>query len=106
MKLPNKYHAAPAFKLSLSTLAVLSALATLGGCAQPSPRYDAVFGDTVRVAIAQQTINPDAAKNLAPVTVDGRAGREAIERYQKSFKEPTPHSNVFTIGLGGGSGGQ
>lgn len=78
------------------------ALFALTACAQTTPRADAAFGDKVRIAIALQTINPDASKNTDPVNgLDGRAARDALDRYRKSFKEPAPHPSVFTIGIGG-----
>jgi hypothetical protein len=35
--------------------------------------------------------------------IDGRAAKESIKRYQDSFKEPPPVTNV--INIGGGLGG-
>ncbi|HTD04524.1 hypothetical protein [Undibacterium sp.] len=87
----------------LLKLPALGALLALTACAQITPHADAVFGDTVRIAIAQQTMDPDASKNADPVSgMDGRAARDAVDRYHKSFKEPTPHPSVFTIGIGSG----
>ncbi len=87
----------------LQTLAGLAALLMLTACAQTTPRADASFGDTVRIATARQTMYPDASQNTDPVSgMDGRAARSGLDRYQKSFKEPTPHPSVFTIGVGGG----
>jgi hypothetical protein len=68
-----------------------------------TPRMDSHFGDSVRIANAQQTINPDAAKNSnAPNGLDGKSGLEIMDRYQKSFRTPPPQSSVFTIGVGSG----
>ncbi|MES2104109.1 MAG: pilus assembly protein [Pseudomonadota bacterium] len=87
----------------LSRLTMLATLLALTACAQTTPRADATFGDTVRIATARQTMYPDAAQNIDPVSgMDGRAARDALDRYHKSFKEPTPHPSVFTIGVGGG----
>jgi hypothetical protein len=70
-----------------------------------TPRMDGHFGDSVRIANAQQTINPDAGKNpSAPNGLDGKSGLEVMDRYQKSFRSPPPQSNVFAIGVGGGGG--
>lgn len=83
--------------LSVSTVCLLSA------CASTTPQWDANFGNSVRAAFAHQIINPDASQNPDPVSgIDGRAGRETMIRYQKSFSEPKPQSNIFTIGVGGG----
>ncbi len=87
----------------LPALLGLAALMMLTACAQTTPRADAAFGDTVRIATARQTMYPDASQNTDPVSgMDGRAARSGLERYHKSFKEPTPHPSVFTIGVGGG----
>lgn len=81
---------------------LLASLLALSACSS-TPRADAVFGDQVRIAVAQQTMHPDAAMNKDPVVgIDGRAARESLDRYHKSFKEPAPHPSVFTIGVGGG----
>lgn len=77
----------------------------LSACAPTTPQWDATFGNSVRAAVAQQILNPEASQNQDPVSgMDGRAAHEAVGRYQKSFKQPEPQPNVFTIGVGGGSG--
>lgn len=89
-------------RLPLKLLAA-SAACLLSACAPTTPQWDANFGNSVRTAFAQQIINPDASQNPDPVTgMDGRAARETIDRYQKSFSEPAPQPNIFTIGVGGG----
>ena len=88
-------------RLSLKLLAA-SAACLLSACAQTTPQWDANFGNSVRTAFAQQIINPDASQNPDPVSgMDGRAARETMDRYQKSFTEPKPQPNIFTIGVGG-----
>jgi hypothetical protein len=73
----------------------------LSACAQTTPHMDATFGDAVKFAVSQQTLNPDASRNDNPVSgMDGRSAREVIERYQKSFKEPEPPPPVI-FGFGG-----
>jgi len=86
-------------------LASLFASATLVGCATNTPVLDEHFGEAVNAAKAQQTINPDASLNTDPVAgVDGQAADAAVDRYHKSFVQPPATTNVFTIGVGGGSG--
>jgi hypothetical protein len=73
-----------------------------------TPRLDCAFGESVNTAIAQQTIDKNAgAKNAAKdaAGIDGVAAREALVRYQKSFRTPEPTPSVFSIGVSGGSGG-
>lgn len=86
-------------------LASLFASATLAGCATNTPVLDKHFGEAVNAAKAQQTINPDASLNTDPVAgVDGKAADAAVDRYHKSFVQPPATTNVFTIGIGGGTG--
>jgi len=68
-----------------------------GGCGGPSPfcpgpsRLKMDYGNSYKLAIFNQTLNPEAEKNLEPVTgFDGRAAREVIERYRKEFEKPAP----------------
>lgn len=89
--------------------AAVTAVSALAGCASPTPNLDAHYGEAVLQAKAQQTINPDASKNMDPVAgIDGRAARSAMTNYQKSFTAPPPTFNVINIGGGisaGGGGG-
>lgn len=78
---------------------VMSVLLT--ACVASTPEWDQNFGKSVRAAIAQQTINPEAGKNTDPVAgMDGKAANETLGRYQTTFKEPPPTANSFTIGVG------
>jgi hypothetical protein len=79
----------------------------LAGCASSSitPNYDAKFGDAVREARVRMTLNPNAGNNPDPVLgMDGRSSREALVRYQNSFKAPPPVVPVINIGGGISSG--
>ena len=84
-------------------------LSLLGGCASYSaqtPNYDAKFGDAVRQARIQMTVNPDAGKNPdQALGLDGKSAREAITLYQGTFKAPPSVTNVINIG-GGIAGGK
>lgn len=85
----------------MKTFPAIAALALLAGCST-TPDYDARFGDSVRQARLAMTINPGAGANPDPVTgLDGPAAREAIIRYQDSFKTPPPVVNVINIGAVG-----
>lgn len=88
-------------KLVLSTLMV----AGLAGCVNQTPKLDDNFGNAVNAAKAAQIINPDASLNTDPVAgVDGQAADGAMNRYHRSFVQPTVTPNVFTIGVGTGGG--
>lgn len=87
------------FKYILSSL-ILSAF--MSGCSTTStPVLDEHFGEAVRAARAQQTINPDASMNTDPAAgVSGQAADAAVDRYHKSFVQPPVNPNVFNIGIG------
>ena len=94
----------------MSKTLTLLLLALLGGCAaSTTPNYDLRFGDAVRQARQQMTINPNAGTNPDPIAgIDGKAAFEAVGRYEDSFKTPPPVVNVINIGgsvSGGSSGG-
>lgn len=97
-------------KLAFTTVLLtgLVGLASLTGCAAPvTPNYDAKFGQAVREAKLNMTINPDAGKNPdQALGLDGKSAREAITLYQGTFKAPPPVVNVINIGGGGLSGGR
>lgn len=73
--------------------------AALAGCVEPAPMLEEHFGDAVRAARDQQILNPEAGRTVEPVAgLDGPAAREAVGRYQDSFKAPPPVTNVINIG--------
>jgi len=79
----------------------LISLAVFSGCASKAPYLDSKFGHAVNSAKAQQTLNPDASKNTDPVSgLDGKAGKESMDRYDESFKTPPPTFNVININSG------
>lgn len=97
-------------RITLFSLTAMAAL--LAGCGSTTPNYDAHFGEAVRTAKARMTINPDAGKMAGTGTdaatgMDGRATRETMVRYERSFRTPPPASNVINIGgtLGNGTSG-
>jgi len=86
-----------------ATVGLSLAVALLAGCAGLPPvetrELDARFGDAVRQARAQQTLNPEASRSTDPVAgIDGVSAQHTIEQYQKGFKEPPPTFNILGIG--------
>lgn len=69
----------------MKTLLVSAALLALSGCATGTMKTDDASTSAVRAALAAHVINPagTAAGELAGL--DGRAARQAQERYEKSF---------------------
>ena len=90
---------------NLYVFCAFTAAINLVACTQPMPRYEAEFGENIRNTMKAQVINPDAGNNPDPVAgIDGRAARDAVNNYQKSFAKPEPAPNVFNLGVGAGSG--
>jgi len=92
----------------MNKLSMMLPLLLLVACATTTPNYDKKFGDAVREAKLKMTINPDAGKTPDQVAgMDGKAARESIILYQKSFTKPPPAVNVINIGGGltSGAGG-
>jgi len=78
-------------------LLLLAALASTA-CVQTTPRWDSQFGNSVRAAIASQTIAPGAAANRDPVAgVDSAAALGAQRRYEQSFAQPESKAPTFLI---------
>ncbi|MFL6706699.1 MAG: hypothetical protein ACJ8HI_00670 [Massilia sp.] len=71
---------------------------TLAACST-TPNFDSRFGAAVRDTRFAMTINPGAgAIPDHAAGLDGAAAREAMLRYQDSFKAPPPVVNVINIG--------
>ncbi|WP_432380567.1 hypothetical protein [Duganella sp. P38] len=80
-------------------LAVIASL-LLGACGT-SPQLDRQFGDSVRQARAQQTIDPQAGQQRRPVNgLDAQAAAAAYQSYQQSFSTREDSGNAFSIGVG------
>lgn len=89
----------------LSLVSLLTLVALLAGCGSTTPHYDMRFGDAVRQARFDMTIHPNAGQNPDQVLgMDGVSAKEAMTRYQDTFKTPPPVTNV--INIGGAVGGK
>ncbi len=90
--------------IKFANLTGVALLFGLSACMSTSPNWDARFGEAVRTAAAQQVIDPQASHNADPVAgIDGKAAQGAMGEYTKSFVQPQPQPNLFTIGVGGGA---
>ena len=90
-------------KLSLFLLGLGISFLFFTGCAEfcPGPSLVAMdYGNSYNLAKHNQILNPEADKNLEPVTgFDGKAAHKTIERYRKDFEKPTPPpSYVLSVG--------
>ena len=64
-------------------------------------RVEMDYGTSYKLAKFNQTLNPQAEKNLEPVTgFDGSAAEATIGRYHKGFQEKSERP-VYTINVGG-----
>lgn len=58
-------------------------------CVSTTPHWDSQYGQSVRGAIASQTIDPAAGANRNQVPgIDGAAALGAQHRYERSFAQP------------------
>jgi len=70
-------------------IGVIAMFCIAAGCAQPLTRLDMDYGTSFKLAKFNQTLNPDAEKNLTPVSgLDGGAAQASIEQYRKDFAKP------------------
>lgn len=85
---------------------LMGATLMLAGCGTTTPTaLDAQMGKSVEMARAQQTLKPHASLDSRPVeTIDGKSADALVDRYHKGFETPTT-TNIFNIGVGGGSTG-
>jgi hypothetical protein len=89
----------------LLTLTLTLTLFFLVNCAGPS-RLEMDFGTSAKLAKFNQTLNPEAEKNLEPVTeLDARTAQRAYDQYLKSFEKTTaPTTGPVTLGIIGVGG--
>jgi PBP1b-binding outer membrane lipoprotein LpoB len=81
-----------AFKI----LFALFMIFVISACAQPT-RLEKDYGRSIKQAQSNQTLNPEAEKNLEPVTgLDGKAAQASIEKYRKAFDQPREASEPMT----------
>jgi hypothetical protein len=83
-------------------LTVLCAFSLVSACTGPN-RVEESYGTSVNVTKFHQMLNPDADKNLEPVTgMDGKAAQASIETYRKGFEKPAEVPQyIFNMGGNG-----
>ena len=78
----------------------IAAALFLGGCA--TGRVEADYGTSYNLARFNQTLDPEAGKNLEPVVgMTGQVWEKVAERYQAGFEKPT-QAAMPTLVLGAG----
>ena len=72
----------------------------LVSCTTPPSRLEMDYRTSARLAVVNQTLHPEAGKNLEPVTgMDGEAAEGIMKSYREGFEEPVPPPTYsFTIG--------
>ena len=77
-------------KKSIAIIVSLSFMAgLLISCATQPTRVEADYGTSHKLQIVNQTANPNAEKNLAPVQgLDSEASANAVKKYHKEFEKP------------------
>jgi hypothetical protein len=86
----------------ISIFIVLLFLFTMmAGCAGMT-RLEMDYGTSFNLAKYNQTLNPDAEKNLDPVYgMDGWAAAAAMEKYHKGFEKPADaQATSYTLNIG------
>ncbi len=89
----------------LYLIGMIVALILTVGCAWQESKIAMDYGTSYQLQKYNQTLNPDAEKNLAPVTgMDGRSAQHAAEKYEKGSQktEQTSTSYQFNVGSMGG----
>lgn len=86
---------------------------SVAGCTKRPTTLGPDAGLAYTMALDQQTLNPEAGKNLDPVhgLEDGKAAKNTMERYRSSFEKPEDYRtklvppSVVSQGIqSGGSG--
>ena len=80
-------------------------MGTLAGCTGYNTGLVAQeWGTSYKLAVANQTLNPDAEKNLKPVSgMNNKAAEKTLNKYEKEF-DKAPQVPVYMMGITGGLG--
>lgn len=85
-------------KRFLTSFGLMILLLILPYCATPS-QLEIDYGTSHKLAKYNQILDPEAEKNLQPVTgFNGNAAKRVMERYEKEFEKPSPPP-TFILGI-------
>ncbi len=88
----------------LITGLILLGMLTACGTGYNSGLVAQEWGTAQRTVIANQVLNPDAAKNLEPVAgLSSTAADKTVNKYNKEFDKP-PQVPVYSLGIATGLG--
>ncbi len=66
----------------------------------PPSRLEMDYGTSVNLMKFNQIANPEAEKNLEPVTgFDGQAAKATVDKYRKDFEKPA-EPPAYTLSIG------
>ena len=66
----------------------------------PPTRLEMDYGTSFNLMKFNQIANPEAEKNLEPVTgLDGQAAKATIDKYRKDFEKPA-EAPAYTLSIG------
>jgi hypothetical protein len=92
-------------RAAICILCIVLTIFLISACAGPT-RLDKDYGRSVKQAWINQTLDPEAEKNLEPVTgLEGKAAQSSIEKYRKTFEQSrdAPQPLIQTGSQGGPS---
>ncbi|MDP2268081.1 MAG: hypothetical protein Q8K46_02835 [Deltaproteobacteria bacterium] len=82
-------------------IGIIVALLFAAGCATQLSRVEKDFGVSHQLQIYNQTVNPEAEKNLAPVAgLSGQAAQNVQEKYQRGFEKTAPTATSYQFNIG------
>lgn len=92
------------YRLICRALIVLGASSLLGACMSLTPNYDTRFGDALRQARLDMTINPQAGLKSGEELMDGISAQQAVDRYhgvpRPAAVAPAPSAPLVNINTG------
>lgn len=86
-------------------IGIIAVFSLAVGCAWQETRVERDYGTSYQLQKYNQTLNPEAEKNVAPATgMDGRAAQGAVEKYEKGFEKAAPTATSYQINVGSTGG--
>ncbi len=92
----------PPARLHRLSIAAGLLLAALAGCSSTPTALEQSLGQSVRLAVQQQSLPAPAAR--AAQQTDGVIAVHGVERYQQSYQRPPAPVNVLNLQAGTASG--
>ena len=74
---------------------------SLAGADMLQSRLERDYGTSYQLQKFNQTLNPEAEKDVAPVVgIDGQAAQNAVEKYRKGFEKSSQTSTAYQFSIG------